>query len=161
MSFGDTDLGSLLVQVMACCLATPNHNLKSWTNVDLLTKVVSAIHLRAISQEVPMNLICNVFWDCAFKVDTKSPKGEWFQKWQYYIMHVILSKVFARAACPCVPSMERYIFSNTLTDTGCCRPSKYKTGALRKYLEKWSTSIVADITTICRKIKIKNQWKKM
>ena len=35
----------------------------SWTNVGLLLKVFGGIHLRAISQEVLMNFICNVCYE--------------------------------------------------------------------------------------------------
>ena len=48
--------GSTLIHVMACCLW---HQAITWTNVDLPSKTFCGIHLRAIWQEVLMNLIRN------------------------------------------------------------------------------------------------------
>ena len=46
--------GLTLANVVACCLMAPSH---SRTNVHLLWNVFCSIHLRAISHEMPKNLI--------------------------------------------------------------------------------------------------------
>ena len=50
--------GSALAQIMACCLMAI-----TWTNVYLLSNVFCGIHLIANSQEVLMDLICNMWSD--------------------------------------------------------------------------------------------------
>ena len=45
---------------MACCLMTGNGLLPEWLIADLSSNEFCGIYLRAISQEVPTNLICNM-----------------------------------------------------------------------------------------------------
>ena len=41
------------------------HQAITWTHVDLTSEVFHGIHLRAISQEALMNLICNIHLEFA------------------------------------------------------------------------------------------------
>ena len=52
-----------------------------------------SIHLRAISQEVPMNLICNLCLESTlFKITDISPRGQWVNKASYrLIIHIALA----------------------------------------------------------------------
>ena len=45
--------------------------------LNLPWKVFCDIHSRTISQEVFVNLICNVFRDYTLKITITSPKGQW------------------------------------------------------------------------------------
>ena len=63
--------GSTLAQIMVCCLTVPSHYLNQcWLTLQVF---FFFIHLRAISQEILMN----VFGDYTFKITTTSPRGQW------------------------------------------------------------------------------------
>ena len=55
---------STLAQVMASCLMTPSHYLN--LNVELSSKVFCGIHTEAMSQEVLMNITCDMFSTITF-----------------------------------------------------------------------------------------------
>ena len=64
---------STLAQVMVCCQAI------TCTNVDLSSKLFCGTHLRAISQEVFMTLIHDMFEGYTVEITTTSPRGQWVQ----------------------------------------------------------------------------------
>ena len=60
---------------MACCQMTPSRYLNQ---CDLPWKVFYDIHLRAISQEEPINLIHNIYLEFTLVGSTtESPRGQW------------------------------------------------------------------------------------
>ena len=60
---------------MAYCLTTPSHYLNQY----LSSKVFHGIYLIAISQEMVMNLIHNIFEDYSFKITPISPRSQFSQ----------------------------------------------------------------------------------
>ena len=53
------------------------HSAIAWTNADFWLVEFCAIHLIAISHEVPKLLFCNDIGNCTFKFTTTSPRGQW------------------------------------------------------------------------------------
>ena len=57
ISYGDVDLSQ---HWLRWWLVAEGYQVITWSNVNLTAKVFCGIHMRAISQEVVMNLICNM-----------------------------------------------------------------------------------------------------
>ena len=90
---------SCLGQDSHCGLVTPYGNMDlgqhwrrqaiTWIDVDLSSKVFCGIHLRLISQEVVMNLICNLCLENhIFNMTATSPRDKELRKCSYIMLHL-------------------------------------------------------------------------
>ena len=101
MPYGNIDLGQHWLRKWHIAW---QHPAITWVKVDL-SKVFCGIHLRAILQEVLMNLIHNKCSECTFKITATSTRGQWVMEktaiiYKKFLIHKNVYKMSAISLLP-------------------------------------------------------------
>ena len=90
--------GSILGQIMACCLMAPSHYLNHCWLID--TKVQWHSSDSSFRRDAPAIDHWNLFQNYLYKISSKSPRGQWFKiivvRQHLYVMFTFLTRIFYR-----------------------------------------------------------------